>query len=125
VADDESKPGSGMPNPFNDFIAQLRTMADRMSTPAAFGQGLPAMPSLPGFTPPKMLPPPGALSASQLAAMSATVAAQRSGIEALQAQLQAFDEQLAVMEQILGPLTEWSRTWADLERTMMPPGAAG
>ena len=29
-----------------------------------------------------------------------------------------------MLERILVPLAEWSRTWADLERTMMPPGTA-
>ena len=71
-----------------------------------------------------MLPPPGALSAAQLSAMTSAVAAQRGSIEGLVSQLRAFDEQLAVLERILAPLAEWSRTWADLERTMMPPGAA-
>ena len=27
-----------------------------------------------------------------------------------------FDEQLTALEQILGPLAEWSRTWAEFEQ---------
>ncbi len=37
----------------------------------------------------------------------------------LKAQLSSYDEQLAVLEQILGPLAEWSRTWADLEQRLL------
>jgi hypothetical protein len=36
------------------------------------------------------------------------IAAQRRSIDALKAQLSSFDEQLAVLEQVLGPLAEWS-----------------
>jgi uncharacterized coiled-coil protein SlyX len=53
--------------------------------------------------------------------MSGAIAAQRSSIEAMQAQLTAFDQQLAVMEQVLEPLTQWSSTWADLEKKVMHP----
>jgi len=51
-----------------------------------------------------------------------SIAAQRRSIEALKAQLSSFDEQLAAMEQILGPLAEWSRTWADLEQRLLNLG---
>ena len=51
-----------------------------------------------------------------------SIAAQRRSIAALQAQLSSFDEQLAVLEQILGPLAEWSRTWADLEQRLLNMG---
>lgn len=124
VADDErtTPGGGGIPNPWGEFINQLQSMAERMSTPAAFGA---AMPTPGNVALPRMLPPPGALSAAQLTTMSSTVAAQRSGIQALQDQLRAFDEQLAVLEQILGPLTEWSTKWADLERSVLPPGMRG
>jgi hypothetical protein len=46
-------------------------------------------------------------------------ALRRRSIEALQNQLTAFDEQLAVLEQILGPFAEWSGTWAVLEQRLM------
>lgn len=48
------------------------------------------------------LPLPGALSAAQLA---------------------LFDEQLATVEQMAGPLVEWSKAWAQFERAAMNPGA--
>lgn len=62
---------------------------------------------------------PGALSAAQLGSIAGSVAAQRRSIEALKAQLSAFDEQLAVLEQILAPLADWSRTWAELEQRLL------
>jgi len=46
--------------------------------------------------------------------------AQLRSIAALQAQLSAFDQQLAVLEQILGPLGEWSSTWAEFEQRLLP-----
>src|SRR6266704_1483584 len=49
-----------------------------------------AVPSLQG------LPHPGALSAAQLNLIASSVAAQRQSIAAMQAQLRAFDEQLAM-----------------------------
>jgi hypothetical protein len=52
---------------------------------------------------------------------SARIAAQRSSIAALQAQLAAFDEQLAALEGMVGPLAEWSKTWAQFERLVLKP----
>jgi hypothetical protein len=46
------------------------------------------------------------------------VRSQRQQIAAMTAQLQAFDEQLAVFERILDPLVEWSATWARLEESV-------
>ena len=40
----------------------------------------------------------------------------------LQAQLAAFDVQLAVLEGILRPLAEWGKTWARFERLAMNAG---
>ena len=44
--------------------------------------------------------------------------AQRQSITAMRAQLDAFDQQLAVFERILDPLVEWSGTWARLEEAV-------
>ncbi len=65
------------------------------------------------------LPHPGALSAAQLNLLASSVASQRQGIAAMQAQLRVLDEQLAMLEQILGPLAEWGRTWAQFEGLVM------
>jgi hypothetical protein len=51
-----------------------------------------------------------------------SIRAQRHSIEALKAQLSSFDEQLAALEQILGPLTEWSRTWAEFQQRLLDIG---
>jgi len=48
--------------------------------------------------------------------------AQRRSIEALKAELSSFDEQLAALEQILGPLAQWSTTWAELEQRLLNLG---
>jgi hypothetical protein len=123
VADQDGKVGGGAgAGPFFDFISQLRRMADQLDVSKTLGMPVPTLPAMAAMTPLPILPPPGALSAAQLAAMTSAVAAQRGGIEGLQGQLRAFDEQLQVLEQILLPLAEWSRSWAEMERRMMPPG---
>ena len=66
------------------------------------------LPSLQG------LPHPGALSAAELNVIASSVGSQRQSIAAMQAQLRVFDEQLAMLEGILGPLAEWSTAWAEL-----------
>jgi hypothetical protein len=75
------------------------------------------------------LPLPGALSAAQLDSIARRVATQRSSIAALKAQPAAFDEQLAVLEGILGLLAGWGKTWARFEGLMLParrdPAAGG
>ena len=65
------------------------------------------------------LPHPGALSAAQLNSIAGSVAAQRQGIAATQAQLRVLDEQLAMLEEILGPLAGWSTAWAEFEGLVM------
>jgi hypothetical protein len=67
------------------------------------------------------LPHPGALSAAQLNLIASSVAAQRQGIAAMQAQLRVLDEQLAMLEEILGPLAGWSTAWAAFEGLVMNP----
>jgi hypothetical protein len=70
------------------------------------------------FTLPRLPSPPGAMSAAQLQAIDKAVRGQRQQIQAMTAQLQAFDEQLAVFERILEPIVEWSATWARLEESV-------
>ena len=67
------------------------------------------------------LPHPGALSAAQLNLIASSVASQRQTIAATQAQLRVLDEQLAILEQILGPLAERSKAWAHFEGLVLPP----
>jgi len=111
MADDEKSTSGMMPGLVLDFIAQLRAVTEGLEDLAGFGER--RLPAPGGF------PLPGALSAAQLASIASSVGAQRRSIEALKAQLSSFDEQLAVLEQILGPLAEWSRTWAELEQRLL------
>ena len=111
MADDEQSTSGMVSGLVQDFIAQLRAVTEGLEDLAGFGARRPLARGT--------FPLPGALSAAQLTAVSGSVTAQRRSIEALKAQLSSFDEQLAVLEQILSPLTEWSRTWAELEERLL------
>ena len=93
-----------------EFVHQLRGFTDRARSLAGAVPSKLALPSLPS--------PPGAMSAAQLRAIAQTVSAQRTSIAAMQAQLEAFDQQMAVFERILEPLVDWSATWARLEEAV-------
>ena len=111
MADDEQST-SGMASGLAQvFVSQLRAVTEGLENLAGVGERSPSDRG------PLLLP--GALSAAQVTSITDSVAAQRRSIEALKAQLSAFDEQLAVLEQILGPFAEWSRSWADLEKQLV------
>jgi hypothetical protein len=114
MAEDEKSTSGVVPRLVQDFTSQLRAITERLEDLAGSSGGLPLAPGA--------LPLPGGLSAAQMTLITDTIAAQRRSIAALKAQLSSFDEQLAVLEQILGPLTEWSRTWADLEERLLNMG---
>ncbi|HEX2744028.1 MAG TPA: hypothetical protein VHN16_06435 [Streptosporangiaceae bacterium] len=59
---------------------------------------------------------------AQMTSIADSIAAQRYSIETLTAQLSAYDEQLALLEQALGPFMEWSKTWADFEQQLLNMG---
>ncbi|MGY1591491.1 hypothetical protein ACI79D_05885 [Geodermatophilus sp. SYSU D00708] len=101
--------GNRVSRSVEEFVSQLRAFTDR-----ARGLAAGAVP----FSLPRLPSPPGALSAAQLQAIDKAVRGQRQQIQAMTAQLQAFDEQLAVFERILDPLVEWSATWARLEESV-------
>jgi hypothetical protein len=118
VADEEKVTG-GISGPMHHFVNQLRRMTADMESLTGLGGPLPprtTVPMMPG------LPMPGALSAKELNSIATNVKAQRQSIQALQAQLTAFDQQLEVLQGILGPLAEWSGHWAELEELMMNMG---
>jgi len=121
MAGDEHAAADAATRLVQEYIGQLRAATERLQDFARAGQRL--QPDL------GALKPPGALSAAQLAAITENIAAQRHSIQALQTQLSAFDEQLAVLEQILGPFAQWSKAWADFERRMLNlgfgPGTGG
>jgi hypothetical protein len=99
------------------WIVQLRVITERLAGMTRLGESALSQPlrSLQG------LPLPGVVSAAQLDSFARGLAAQRASIAALQAQLAAFDEQLAALEGMVGPLAEWSKTWAQFERLVMNP----
>ena len=103
-----------VPRLVQEYIGQLRAATERLQDFARAGER--PQPDL------GTLKPPGALSASQIASIAETIAAQRHSIQALKTQLSAFDDQLAVLEQMLGPLAQWSKVWADLEGRMLNLG---
>jgi hypothetical protein len=114
VADDERSASGVVPALVEAFANQLRTVTEGLQDLAGLGQRIPL--------PKDAFPLPGALSAAQLTAIADGIAAQRRSIEALKAQLSSFDEQLAALEQLLGPLAQWSATWAELEKRLLKTG---
>ena len=115
--DENENTTSGLvPRLVGELMGQLRAATGRLEDLTRFSGGLPPAPG--------SLPLPGGLSATQMASITDSIAAQRRSIAALQAQVSSFDEQLEVLEQILGPLAQWSRSWADLEQRLRTWAAA-
>jgi hypothetical protein len=108
MADDEKSTPGSVPAMIGEFLGQLRAAAEKAGVPQPAWPGSSGLPAL-----------PGALSATQMAAITDSIAAQRRSVAALQAQLSSFDEQLAVLEGMLGPLAQWSKTWADVEQRFL------
>jgi hypothetical protein len=98
----------------DEFVNQLRGFGDRVQGLAGAVPGRLSLPALPS--------PPGAMSAAQLRAIAQSISAQRKSLGAMRAQLDAFDEQMAVFERIIDPLVEWSTTWASLEAAISDLG---
>ncbi|HUK69981.1 MAG TPA: hypothetical protein VLW50_14715 [Streptosporangiaceae bacterium] len=120
MADDQENSPGVISGVMQEFVAQLRGVTERLEGLTGLGVSLPSIPSIPSLPQSlRVLPAPGALSAAQLKTLSTTVAAQRHSVDALKAQLTAFDEQLVVLERILEPFVEWSKTWADIEHRVM------
>jgi len=114
VADDQRSAPGMVPAMVEAFTGQLRAVTEGLEKLAGLGQRVPSAT--------RVFPLPGALSAAQLTSIADSIAAQRRSIEALKAQLSSFDEQLATLEQILGPLAQWSATWAELEKRLLNLG---
>jgi hypothetical protein len=114
MTEDEKSAYGVVPRLFQEFISQLHASAERLEGLTGSSGSLPLVPGA--------FPLPGGLSASQMKSIADSITAQRHSIAALSAQLSSFDEQLSVLEQLLGPLTEWSKTWADLEERLLKVG---
>jgi ABC-type transporter Mla subunit MlaD len=99
---------SDLPRTPADLAAQLRAAAERLTA---------------GWTSPT---PPATLTTQQLQAVLDDLAARRTQVQALRAQLGTFDEQLAALETALTPLHEWTAAWSGFERAATdmwrPPG---
>src|SRR3712207_2725085 len=106
----EGTSGNLVGRSIDEFVNQLRGFTDRARSMAGQVPSKLHLPALPS--------PPGAMSAAQLKTVAQTVHAQRQSIAAMRAQLDAFDQQLAVFERLLDPLVEWSSTWARLEEAV-------
>ncbi len=111
MAEDEKSTYGVAPRLVQEFIGRLHGITERLEGLAGSSPGLPLIPGA--------FPLPGGLSLAQMKSITESIGAQRRSIEALKAQLSSYDEQLSVLEQLLGPLTEWSRTWADLEERLL------
>jgi hypothetical protein len=109
-SDQPRQEGGFVSRSVDEFVNQLRAFTDRLQALPGAVPGRPSLPSLPS--------PPGAMSAAQLEAIAGAIKAQRTSMAAMRAQLDAFDEQMAVFERIIDPLVEWSTTWARLEQAV-------
>ncbi len=113
MADEEQSTFGVIPGLVQEYIGQLRAATERMQELGRFGASPPLAPSA-------VLP--GAFSVAQMTTITDSIAAQRRSIEVLTAQLSSYDEQLALLEQALGPFAEWSKTWADFEQQLLNMG---
>ena len=97
-----------------DLVGQLHDAVGRLGAAAGHIPGVSALvshaPELPH------IPLPGALTAAEVEAVVAGIRAQRSSIAATRANLDAFEQQLVVLEQLLEPLQTVTRQWAQIER---------
>jgi hypothetical protein len=129
MADEQESTPGVIPGLTQEVISQLRGLNERLEGLTGVGVSLPALPNLSSLPGLRNLPVPGALTAAQIKSIATAVTAQRRSVEALRTQLLAFDEQLAVLERILGPLADWSAKWAQIEDRVMNlrhgPGAEG
>ena len=94
-------------NPSQDLFKQFWSTMERMGMTAGRMPQMLGMPSV---------PLPGGLAESQVAAIVGAIRAQRSGIANMRATLDAYEQQLVVMEQLLEPLESMTRTWAQAEK---------
>lgn len=119
MTDEKQPAGSSGSAPSPDVVDQIRSLLGKLADfpnhalSGGLGQATAALPGIAR---------PGALSASQMAALSSAITAQRSTIQAMQSQLVAFDEQLAVLEQLVEPLSKLAGVWAGVERGVLGSG---
>ncbi len=103
----------GMPQ---DLLTQLRVTLERLGALAGqmpgIGMARTTAQSL-GLPVPPM---PGGLAAGQVAAIVGAIRAQRSSVTTMRTSLDAYEQQLVVLEQLLEPLETMTNSWAQAER---------
>lgn len=117
----EQPPGGPDPATPADLTAQLQAVVERVNAIATWVPGVERIERAVGGAASELsslphLPSPGALTSTQVAAVTSAIRAQRTTIEATRATLDAFEQQLQVLEELLGPLETFSHAWAELER---------
>jgi hypothetical protein len=114
MADEDQSTSGVIPGLVQEYISQFWAATEKLQELGRSGGSPPPTPSSMAL--------PGAFSAAQMTSIADSIATQRLSIEALKIQLTAYDEQLAMLEQALGPFTEWSKTWADFEQQLLNMG---
>jgi hypothetical protein len=105
TGDADSAEGRGRPDPVLEAAEAFVAMTQQFASAASSGAANVVMQPI-----------------AQLEAMVRDIAARRDQVQALVAQLNAFDEQLAAFERTLVPLLEWSRGWARMSGAADPLG---
>lgn len=94
-----------------DLMAQFRETLERLG--AVAGQ-------MPGVTAQMLgmptVPMPGGLAAGQVSAIVGAIRAQRSSITTMRTSLDAYEQQLKVLEELMGPLETMTKSWAHAEK---------
>jgi len=114
MADEEQSTSGVIPGLVQEYISQFWAATEKLQDLGRSGGG--PLPT------PSSVALPGAFSVAQITSIADGIAVQRQSIETLKVQLTAYDEQLALLEQALGPFTEWSKTWADFEQQLLNMG---
>lgn len=97
-----------------DLLTQLRVTLERLGAATMPGMARTTAQSL-GLPVPPM---PGGLAAGQVAAIVGAIRAQRSSVTTMRTSLDAYEQQLVVLEQLLEPLETMTKSWAQAERAI-------
>jgi len=101
------------PKPPQDLLAQFRETMEKLG--AVAGQ-------MPGMTAQMLgmptVPMPGGLAAGQVAAIVGAIRAQRSSMATMRASLDAYEQQLKVLEDLMEPLEKMTKNWAQAEKSI-------
>lgn len=103
------------PSTPQELLAQLRATFERMGIAAGQMPGMAAKTTAQMFGMPTV-PLPGGLAAGQVAAIVGAIRTQRSTVETMRTSLDAYEQQLIVLEQLLEPLEAMTQSWAQAER---------